>query len=111
MIKGSGSAKAWPPVTLGWCPKHDDTRWLMHNAVLLRPTGLVQVGMTRTFAKTRAEAKVGEECPHITKEQCWAGRCTSCRRCLPRTRVDLRPDRRPRGGRGRGRGPGEPSTA
>lgn len=79
MIKGSVTLArmAWASVTLGWCPKHDDTRWLMHNAVLLRPTGLVQVGMTRTFAKTRAEGKmrVGEECSgHITAEQwlAWA---------------------------------------
>jgi hypothetical protein len=49
---------AWFYHSLDRRPSRDKTRWLMHNAVLLQPTGLQRVGVTRESNKERAASRM-----------------------------------------------------
>ena len=49
---------AWFYHSLDRRPSRDSTRWLMHNAVLLQPTGLQRVGVTRESNKERAASRM-----------------------------------------------------
>lgn len=49
---------AWFYHSLDRRPSPDATRWLMHNAVLLQPTGLRRVGLTRETNAARAASRM-----------------------------------------------------
>lgn len=49
---------AWFYHSLDRRPSPDATRWLMHNAVLLQPTGLQRVGLTRETNAARAASRM-----------------------------------------------------
>ena len=48
---------AWFYHSLDRRPSVDETRWLMHNAVLLQPTGLQRIGLTRETNGARAASR------------------------------------------------------